>query len=241
MTTIRRDGADALLTPAPPSPDEAPTSNASHAYAVLKRRIVDNFYAPSATVPVQEVSAELGMSRTPIRDALIRLEKERLVELVPRYGFRVLGMSAQGMLDIYQILAGLEAVAIELIIERGPTASEMARLGAAADGLAAALEEGDLDLWAEADAVFHTALAEVSGNRQLVATVRQFAEQTSRARAVTLRLRPAPTTSTQNHRRLVEAIAAGDAVAAREIHWNQRLRSGRELADILRRLNMRHL
>lgn len=220
---------------------EAPASNAAHAYAVLKRRIMDDFYAPGATVPVQEVSAELGMSRTPIRDALIRLEKERLVELVPRYGFRVLGMSAEVMLDIYQILAGLEAVAIELIIDRGPTESEMARLFAATEELGAALEAGDLDLWAEADAAFHAALVEISGNRQLVSTVRQFAEQTSRARALTLRLRPPPETSTQNHRRLVDAIAAADATTAREIHWNQRLRSGRELAEILRRLNMRHL
>ena len=60
-----------------------PATSAASAYAEIKKKILNNEYGASATVPVQELSELLGMSRTPIRDALIRLEKEGLVELAP--------------------------------------------------------------------------------------------------------------------------------------------------------------
>ena len=65
------------------------TSLVERAYAEIKRRIFSNEYPPGFQALEQEVASQLGMSRTPVREALIRLENERLVELVPRRGMRV--------------------------------------------------------------------------------------------------------------------------------------------------------
>jgi DNA-binding GntR family transcriptional regulator len=215
--------------------------NSRTAYTVIKGRILDNIYAPNVTVSVQELALELRMSRTPIREALIRLEEEGLVALVPRHGFRVLPIAADEMLNVYEILAGLEAAAIELLIGRGLADHEIDALRSCVADLEEALQHDDLDRWARADAAFHRMLVGLSGNSRLIATVNQFMEQTTRARAITLRLRPRPNMSTRSHADLVEAIAARDSTNAREIHWSQRLRSARELAGILKQFNLRHL
>lgn len=229
-----------LGTAGPLEPMAIPTSAAA-AYAEIKRRVLANEYAAGATVPVQEVARLLGISRTPIRDALIRLEKEGLVELVPRYGFRVLPLSARDMLEVYQVLAGLESAAIHVLAERGLDTPEARRLRAPVEAMERALAEDDLDAWAAADTAFHHTLIDLVGNTRLSQTVDQFRDQTLRARLLTLRLRRRPEASTTNHRKLAEALIAGDARAAYEAHMVQRARSGAELVDILSRLNIRQL
>ena len=64
-------------------------SRVDEAYAEIRRRILDNYYAPGHQVLEQELALELGMSRTPVREALVRLQNERFVQLIPRHGMRV--------------------------------------------------------------------------------------------------------------------------------------------------------
>lgn len=216
-------------------------NNAVVAYHEIKRRIMDNVYTIGSAISMQETADLLRMSRTPIRDALIRLEKERLVRFVPRHGFQVLPISAHDTAEIYRILASLELLAIEQLIESNHAPETLAELDIAVVGLEHALATGDLDAWARFDAIFHETLIALSGNQRLAEQVRQFQDQTRRARRITLRLRTSPEVSTRNHRDLVEAIKAGDASRACEIHKAQRLRSGRELTGILQSLDIRHL
>lgn len=221
--------------------DSHSTTSAASAYAEIKKRILNNEYGAGTTVSFQDLSQLLGMSRTPIRDALIRLEKEGLVELAPRQGFRVLPLSPQDMLEVYQILAGLESVAIHILVERGLDHEAAARLLSPVLAMEAALERKDLDSWAAADAAFHRALIDLARNTRLSQTTDQFFDQTIRARLLTLRLRPLPAQSTRSHRCLAEAIIARNMIEAQSIHMEQRNRSGRELVEILARLNIRHL
>jgi DNA-binding GntR family transcriptional regulator len=221
--------------------DRYSTTSAASAYAEIKKRILNNEYGAGSTVSVQDLSQLLDMSRTPIRDALIRLEKEGLVELAPRQGFRILPLSPQDMLEVYQILAGLESVAIHILIERGLDYESAARLLSPVLAMEAALERKDLDSWAAADAAFHRALIDLTRNTRLSQTTDQFYDQTIRARLLTLRLRPLPAQSTRSHRRLAEAMIARNMIEAQSIHMEQRNRSGRELVEILGRLNIRHL
>lgn len=221
--------------------DSYSTTSAASAYAEIKKRILNNEYGAGTTVSFQDLSQLLGMSRTPIRDALIRLGKEGLVELAPRQGFRVLPLSPQDMLEIYQILAGLESVAIHILVERGLDHDAAARLLSPVLAMEAALKTQDLDSWAAADAAFHRTLVGLTRNTRLSQTVDQFCDQTIRARLLTLRLRPLPAQSTTSHRRLAEAIIARNMAEAQSIHMDQRNRSGRELVEILGRLNIRHL
>jgi DNA-binding GntR family transcriptional regulator len=176
-----------------------------------------------------------------LRDALIRLREERLIDLPPRHGFRVLPISPLEMRETYEVLAGLESTAIELLISKGLSASEMGELTAAAGALEDALQDDNLDGWPNADAEFHSTLFRLAGNGTLIAAFGQFREKIGRVRLLTLKLRPKPEQSTRSHCELAKAIINRDAANAREIHWRQRLRSSAELTHILESLNLHHL
>ena len=216
-------------------------TNASLAYQEIKQRILDNTYMVGSAISVQALEALLKISRTPIRDALIRLEEERLVELVPHHGFRVVPIAAGEMQEIHQIVSALEVLAIELLIQHGITPEALDELEASVIGLEHALQSDDRPAWARSDGLFHAKLIALSGSERLAEMVRQFQEQTRRVREITLHLRSAPSLSTQSHRDLLSAIRDGDVARACALHHAQRLRSRRELAEVLGKLNIHHL
>ena len=88
-------------------------SRVESAYQAIRRRILDNEYPQGHHVREQELAAELGMSRTPIREALVRLEHEGLVQLIPRHGMRVVPLPVDDLRDMYEVLTALELTAIE--------------------------------------------------------------------------------------------------------------------------------
>ena len=241
----------AMSEPRPPSVDGAPhpaaarraprVSLVERAYRELKRRILDNLLPPGRQLLEQEVAAMLAMSRTPVREAFVRLENEGLALVVPRHGLRVLPVSPDDMREIYQILTALEASAAELIARRGLLPVERARLEGSVRDMEAALGRDDRAAWAAADERYHASLVELSGNRRLVQVVATYGDQAHRARMTTLHLRPKPVTSTEEHRAVTEAILAGDADAARELHRRHRRRGGETLVAILERHRLRAL
>jgi DNA-binding GntR family transcriptional regulator len=211
------------------------------AYRVLRQRILDNVYPPGHQALEQALAEELGISRTPLREALIRLQKEGLVEVVPRHGVRVLPVSPEDMKQIYEILAALESLAAELAAKRKPSAAELAPLEQASRDMARALKADDLESWAEADERFHRHLVELSGNRLLAETVLNFWDRAHRVRRFTLRLRPRPVHSTKEHTALLERIRAGDATGANDVNRAHRERASKELLGILERYRFQQL
>ena len=87
-------------------------SMVDEAYRLMRSMILDNKWAPGHRALEQALAQELGMSRTPVREALIRLQKEGLVEVMPRHGMRVLPVSPDDMRDIYELLTAIEATAV---------------------------------------------------------------------------------------------------------------------------------
>ena len=207
-------------------------SLADAAYDTLRERILDNAYPPGHRALEAELAAELGISRTPLREALVRLEREGLVEVIPRHGMRVLPISPTDMREVYEILSALESMAAELVARRKPTAAELEPLVTASRAMADALKADDLDAWARADARFHRHLVELAGNRLLEQEVQRFGDRVHRARMVTLRLRPKPLNSTKEHLELVERIRAGDALGADQVNRAHRERASRELVAL---------
>jgi DNA-binding GntR family transcriptional regulator len=96
-----------------------------------------------------------------------------------------------------------------------------------------ALARDDLTAWAQADERFHWLLVEYSGNTRLKAAVSACLDQSHRVRMLTLRLRPKPVRSNDDHRALVEAIEAGDPDRARAIHHRHRSEAGDMLVGLL--------
>lgn len=207
--------------------------NADRAYAEIKRRILDNEMPAGVQFLEQELAELLNMSRTPVREAMVRLAEEGMVEIRPRHGMRILPVSAADMREIYQILIALEATAAELVAERGVTPNQLDQLKAAVADMDRAMTEDNLRDWAAADERFHLLLVEYCGNARLRSLVGTFWDQSHRARMATLRLRPKPVDSNKDHAAVVDAITRGDPEAARKIHRKHRIRAGHTLVAIL--------
>ncbi|SMX23461.1 GntR family transcriptional regulator [Boseongicola aestuarii] len=216
-------------------------SRTDEAYARLKDDIRANCLAPGHLEPEPELAARLGMSRTPVHEALIRLEAEGLVEIVPRRGARVLPISADDMREIYEILTALEPEAAACLAARQPSEKEIDPLDQATQDMTDALDKGDLDRWVEADDRFHQTLLRLHGNKRLAAFVGALFDQSHRARMVTLRLREPPIISTAEHRIILEFLRRGDAEGTREAFRKHRQRTSVELISILEDYRLPHL
>ncbi|WP_341895663.1 GntR family transcriptional regulator [Ferrovibrio terrae] len=216
-------------------------SQTRRAYDELKRRILDNELPPGTQALEQQTAEWLGMSRTPVREALIRLAQEGMVEVRPRHGMRVLPIAIADLREIYDLLAGLEATAVDILARRGLNAVEAAELEGLLTGMTAALDAGDLATWAEGDARFHRRIVEMSGNQRLIMMVETIREQSHRARMATLQLRPKPVASNEEHAAVVAALRRRDGEAAVKLLRAHRLRSARLLIDLLEHHGLNHL
>ncbi len=215
----------------------APTAR-ERAYAELKRRILQNEAPPGSQYLESALAESLGVSRTPVREAAIRLAKEGLVEIRPRHGILVLPLSARDMAEIYELLTELESLAARRVAALKPGPRELAELEQATEEMARALKDDDLEGWAAADARFHDGLVALCGNRRLQEAYATYRDQAQRARMLTLRLRPKPVQSMKDHAALLKALKRGDAGAAASCHRQHRERAGKLLTDLLRSLGM---
>ncbi len=203
------------------------------AYEMLKDEIRSNRMPPGFQAPEPEIAARLGMSRTPVREALIRLQAEGLVELIPRRGARVLPIRAEDMQEIYEIFTSLEPDAAAALARTNPTQAQLQPLTDATAAMERALDTDDLDAWAEADDQFHRHLLNLHGNRRLSGILETLYDQAHRARMITLRLREVPLQSTQDHRDILDALKNGDADRTRALFRRHRERAAFELLNIL--------
>jgi DNA-binding GntR family transcriptional regulator len=235
----RADGSPFAELSAGGLPERA--NQADVAYDRLKGLILDGTLPAGAQMLELEAAARLNMSRTPVREAMVRLRQEGMVEIRPRHGMRVLPLSATDMAEIYEVLTALEGAAAAAVARAGVSSRQLAVLRAAVRDMDKALEAGDLFAWAAADERFHSHLVVLSGNQRLIQMVGQLWDQAHRARMLTLRLRPTPTNSVREHEALVEAMASGDPDKARRIHEDHRRRAGKMLIELLERLGLTQL
>ena len=191
--------------------------------------------APGSDHLESELATQLGMSRTPVREAALTLESQGLLELRPRKGVRILPVSPKDMREIYDVLTELESLAARRAAEQGPDATALAPLAQSIADMERALEAGALEDWAEADELFHRELVALSGNSRILTVFEMMSDQVRRARAVTLYMRPPPTQSNEDHRQVFEAIRSGNAEEAARIHRTHRQNAKRLIVDLLER------
>lgn len=216
-------------------------SQTQRAYEELKHLILENRMPAGTQALEQEVARQLNMSRTPVREALIRLAQEGMVEVRPRHGMRVLPVSVADMREIYEILASLEAAAAGAAARRGVGPQQMAVLEQAVATMEDAERRDDRVAWAAGDAMFHRLLVEASGNRRLVAMVEAVRDQSHRVRMLTLQLRPRPVNSNRDHAEVLQAIRDRDEETAYRVHRRHRVEAGRMLIALLEQHGLDHL
>lgn len=212
------------------------------AYSKLKAAIRENVFQPGYQGSELEMALRLGMSRTPVHEAIIRLQEEGMVRVLPKRGVVVLSLSPEDMKEIYEVTAPLEAAAAELVAKlpaapRKAVVEELMRLNA---DMQKSLKRDDLDAWARVDEQFHRTIFEACGNGRIARFAQTVMDQVHRARAMTVRMRAKPVRSLKEHRLIVDAIRRGDALAAHRHMHDHRVRAGRELLPILSALGVRH-
>ena len=222
----------------PPGRRERRHSRVDEAYSEIRRRILDNYYAPGHQVLEQELALELGMSRTPVREALVRLQNERFVQLIPRHGMRVVPLSMQDLREVYEVLTSLELTAIERLARSDLDEVTVATIEKTLDEMDLAVKKKDVDGWAKADERFHRMLVTLCGNSRLAAMVEMLWEQGHRARMTTVQLRASLDQSNREHRAVIDAIRRRDWHQARARHAKHRARATAEILKLLQQTRL---
>jgi len=195
------------------------------AYDWLKGEIMSDRLAAGQTIDDREVAVLLGLSRTPVREAIQILRVEGFVEVIPRKGTRVAHITLDDLREIYQAITALEVEAVVLAASRKPDEAELAPLRQAVADMVKSRPIADPTVWIKCDERFHRGLLTLSGNRRIEQVGLGFRDYAQRAHLVASRLRPIPRASEQAHAELIELIACGEVEEARRRHAEQR-RSG---------------
>jgi len=205
------------------------------AYRALKEAIRENVFAPGFQGSEQEMALRLGMSRTPVHEAIIRLQEDGLVRVLSKRGVLVCPLAPEDVREIYDVIIAIESMAAELLAalpddERRRVAGELEEATARME---AALRKDDLFAWAAADDLFHRTLVERCGNGRIRRIAQTVTDQAHRARMLTLKLRSKPSGSSAAHRRIIRAIAKGQVAEAHRCARAHRVRARDEVVPLI--------
>jgi DNA-binding GntR family transcriptional regulator len=138
------------------------------AYAELKTLIQSGVFAPDTFLSERQLVERLGMSKTPIRSALEHLEAQGLVAVSPQQGIVVKDLSAREIAELFDIRSAIEPFVVRRLAERSLTTAQEARIKANLKGQRAAVNSEDALAATKLDIAFHTLLAELLENRELL-------------------------------------------------------------------------
>ncbi|WP_297963630.1 GntR family transcriptional regulator [uncultured Anaerovibrio sp.] len=161
-----------------------------------------------------QLAEDLGVSRTPVREAIRKLELEGYVIMMPRRGTYVANLSIRDVNEVFEIRTSLDSLASGLAAER-ITDEELERLQRLLVAIGGYIEENDMDKIVECDMEFHDLLYQASRNSRLVGIIFNLREQLTRFRSTSMSFPGRLKATLEEHRRIVEAIAQGDVAEAR--------------------------
>jgi DNA-binding GntR family transcriptional regulator len=163
-----------------------------------------------------QLAEEMGVSRTPVREAIRKLELEGFVIMVARKGAYVAGISSKDVAEVFEIRAALEGLAAALAAER-ITDTEKEDLERVLVVKAASLEANDFSSLIEKDTEFHELIYKASRNERLMQIISNLREQINRFRMVSLAHPGRGREALEEHRKIAEAIADRDFTLAQSL------------------------
>ncbi|MFD5631280.1 MULTISPECIES: GntR family transcriptional regulator [unclassified Streptomyces] len=204
--------------PSAPSPAATPTVTvkqppaADRVYAHVKRGVLERRYEGGTLLTEGELAEAVGVSRTPVREALLRLEVEGLIRLYPKKGALVLPVSAQEIADVVETRQLVESHAARKAVPASP------RLLARLEELLAQQKEqaaaGDLAAAAVTDRCFHAEIVRSGGNEILSRLYDQLRDRQLRMGVAVMHAHPDRITKTlTEHEQILSALRSGDAEA----------------------------
>ena len=154
------------------------TTSADYAYQELRHKIITKQLKPGQRLPEVNIAVQMGVSRTPVREALRRLASEGLVIIIPNSGARLAAPTAREIEDTFLVRDQLETLAFRLAAERIGD-RHLRRLEEAMIEEGRAIEEKDLEKYLEVNEAFHKAIADASVNRVLAEYVENILARTN--------------------------------------------------------------
>ncbi|MFH1870941.1 MAG: GntR family transcriptional regulator [Pseudomonadota bacterium] len=192
------------------------SSLSQQAIDLLREQIYDHRLTPGQRLDEAVLAEQLGISRTPLREALKVLSAEGLVDLQPHRGCFVTELTLRDLEEIFPIMATLEGrVAHEVAAKR--TAAQLKALDALHEKLEKHAAAGDVNRYYETNYVFHDQLQECAGNRWLQIVIGDLRKLLKLSRHHSLRLEGRLASSLAEHRALMQALHRQDADAAERV------------------------
>jgi DNA-binding GntR family transcriptional regulator len=185
-------------------------------YRALHEAIIMSILPAGQWLGEVQLARLFEVSRTPVREAILRLEADHLAVRIPRRGLVVSKITPQETIDVYVVREAIDGLAAALAAEMA-TPAEISNLEWINEQFARAAEAGDLDALAETNLRFHEAVAAASRNALLISFVKHIHRLVRRFRTTTLGYPGRAMEAVAAHRSLVQAIAARDAERARMI------------------------
>ncbi len=189
---------------------ERPVSLSDWAYERIKALILQLEFKPGQQLQIEDVTEMLGISRTPIREAILRLERDGLMRIVPRVGMFVTDITSEDLEELYELRELLEGRAVERAVQY-LTDDDLDSLERILDGGAKSVEAGNVDEFLRAEVEFHSFLLDHSGNRRMIVTMESFRDLTYRWRVLSLMAQESLAETLAEHRKILEALRARKA------------------------------
>jgi DNA-binding GntR family transcriptional regulator len=208
-------GSTTVSTPSTPVTSQAASDRA---YDHVKRAIIRGDLPGGTAISENALCHEIGVSRTPVHEAFLRLAAEDLLTLESRKGAVVRPMSPNEAVDVLEMREAIETTAATRVVTDGRAADVTPSLQAMLAEQEQAVATGDVDRFIEVDAEFHGAVIGASRNAIAVMFARTLRDRQQRLRHHLMRLQPSQLqASLEDHRALAAALEAGDAARYAEV------------------------
>ena len=209
----------------------------SRIFKQLEQDIVNGIYPPGTNLTEKALSEKLGVSRTPLREALCQLELQGLVDSIPNKGVVVVGVTKQDIADIYVVKYAIEALAARLAAER-ITPEEITELEETINLTEFYVNKGNVEKIVDLDSRFHDLIAKAGKNRPLRSMMANFHNFVKMARMKSLTSPGRLLKVLEEHRAILDAIVAGDGVLAEELAYNHTKHAQASITEALENSNI---
>ncbi|HHW57606.1 MAG TPA: GntR family transcriptional regulator [Clostridia bacterium] len=180
----------------------------------MKNAIITGKLQPGERLMEVQLAEKLGVSRTPVREAIRKLELEGLVVMVPRKGAYVADLDAKDLLNVLEVRSSLEGLAASLAAER-ITDEEIEKLKKIVEEFRLKMEEGDNEALVKLDKEFHDLIFAASRNDKLMQIMNNLQEHVHRFRVKYINDEKKAKKIYQEHKKIAEVITSRDTEAAR--------------------------
>lgn len=185
-----------------------------YVYEAIKEMILNNELSVGTQIKVEQFSTMLGVSRTPVRESLIRLQTEGLLDYKPHAGFRVASISEKNLKDMFEVRRMLECYAAERCVTV-ITDEAVASLGRLIEQSRACMERSDLRGFNDCEVNFHNTIIQSLNNSQIEQIWNLNNDMITRQRQLSLESMENQALSLKEHESISRAIALRDSQAAR--------------------------